>query len=272
MSDIHPEITTLKDVARRVRAHVIRVVREVGGGHIGGPLSAADLLAALYFHQLRIRPEQPDWPERDRFILSKGHCALALYATLAERGYLPVSELSRFGALGSRLQAHPDMTKAPGIDFSTGSLGQGLSAGVGMALAARLRQAAYHTYVMLGDGEALEGQVWEAAIFAGARKLANLTAIIDYNKLSQTGPTAPLHGLLAERWRAFGWEVREIGGHDLTAILPALQPGSDRPVAVVAHTVKGRGVSFMEGRSEWHSGSLTAEQAAAALAELGVSE
>lgn len=260
----------LAEMARRIRAHVVRVAHQVGGSHLGGSLSAADLLSVLYFHHLRIRPEEPRWPGRDRFVLSKGHCALALYAALAERGFLPVAELSTFAAIDSRLQAHPDMRKAPGVDMSTGSLGQGLSAGIGMALAARLRGESYHTYVMLGDGEAQEGQVWEAAMFAGTNWLANLTAILDYNKLSQTRTTEPMMEPLAARWEAFGWEVREVNGHDLSAIAGALaQPGA-RPLLVLAHTVKGRGVSFMEGRSEWHSSPLTQEQADAALAELGV--
>lgn len=269
----HPaDMVHLSDMARRIRAHVVRTVAAVGGGHLGGSLSAADLLSALYFQVLRVRPEQPRWPDRDRFILSKGHCSLALYAALAERGFFPTSELGSYAELGTRLQAHPDMRKTPGIDMSTGSLGQGLSAGIGMALGARLRGQDYRTYVLLGDGESQEGQVWEAAMFAGSHGLDNLTAILDYNKLSQTGSTQLLHPphLLPERWRSFGWCVREIDGHDLGAILGALHPAPGQPSLVLAHTVKGKGVSFMEGRSEWHSNSLTPEQVAAALRELGV--
>jgi transketolase len=270
---IEPSVLTrLAERARQIRRHVVRTVHAVGGGHLGGSLSAADILSALYFHQLRIEPDRPDWPERDRFILSKGHSALGLYATLAERGFFPVAELATYGSLNSRLQGHPDMRKTPGVDMSTGSLGQGLSVGIGMALAARLRGAAYRTYVMLGDGESQEGQVWEAAMFAGAHRLHQLTAILDYNKLSQTGSSELLlpSDSLPDRWRAFGWDVVEIDGHDLRQILEALSAVADCPRLVLAHTVKGRGVSFMEGRPEWHSSPLTAEQAAAALAELAV--
>lgn len=268
----HDQLADLAEMALRIRAHVIRTVHAVGGGHLGGSLSAADLLSVLYFGHLRIRAEEPDWPDRDRFILSKGHVALALYAALAERGFFSVSELRTFGRLGSRLQAHPDMTKTPGVDMSTGSLGQGLSTGIGMALAADLQGREYRTYVLLGDGESTEGQVWEAAILAGAQRIIRLTAIVDVNKLSQTGPTEPFQPVvqLPARWRSFGWEVREINGHNHAEILDALRPGEDQPVLILAHTVKGRGVSFMEGCSEWHSNTLTAEQAQRALAELGV--
>jgi len=267
------DVSLLADKARRIRTHVIRTIQQVGGGHLGGSLSAAEILSVLYFHKLRIRPEEPDWPDRDRFILSKGHAALALYAALAERGFFPVAELATFAALGSRLQAHPDMRRTPGVDMSTGSLGQGLSAGVGMALAARIGRKDYQTYVLLGDGEIQEGQVWEAAMLAGELRLANLTAILDFNKLSQTRATTASHPpeLLAGRWRGFGWDVREVDGHDPAALAEALDgPAAGQPRLVLAHTIKGRGVSFMEGRSEWHSHPLTPEQAARALAELGV--
>jgi transketolase len=270
---IQPELlTSLAERARRIRGHVVRTVRDIGGGHLGGSLSAADILSTLYFHQLRIDPNRPEWPDRDRFILSKGHCALGLYATLSERGYFPVEELATYGTLNSRLQGHPDMRKTPGVDMSTGSLGQGLSAGIGMALAASLRGLDYRTYVLIGDGESQEGQIWEAAMFAGARRLENLTAILDFNKWSQTGSTELLlpAAFLADRWRSFGWDVVEIDGHDLGQIVDSLDSTPGHPRLVLAHTVKGRGVSFMEGRPEWHSSPLTAEQAATALAELEV--
>lgn len=273
MAAPQPDVALLTEMARRIRCHVIRTVLHVGSGHLGGSLSAAEILSVLYFYKLRIRPEEPDWPRRDRFILSKGHAALALYAALAERGFFPVEELATFGALGSRLQGHPDMRRTPGVDMSTGSLGQGLSAGAGMALAARIRREDWKTYVLLGDGEIQEGQVWEAAMLAGELRLANLTAILDFNRLSQTRSTTTVHppDQLAGRWRGFGWEVREVDGHDVAALAAALDaPAEGRPLLVVAHTVKGRGVSFMEGRPEWHSHPLTAEQAARALAELGV--
>ncbi|MBP2018697.1 transketolase [Symbiobacterium terraclitae] len=273
MATPRPDVLLLKDAARRIRCHVIRTALQAGGGHLGGSLSAAEILSVLYFHKLRIRPEEPDWPERDRFILSKGHAAMALYAALAERGFFPVGELATFGVLGSRLQAHPDMSRTPGVDMSTGSLGQGLSAGAGMALAARIGRKDYQTYVLLGDGEIQEGQVWEAALLAGELRLANLTAILDFNRFSQTRATAAVHPpeRLALRWEGFGWAVREVDGHDVAALAGALDaPADGRPLLVVAHTIKGRGVSFMEGRPEWHSHPLTSEQAARALAELGV--
>lgn len=268
-----PDVPLLTEIAKRIRVHVIRTVLRLGSGHLGGSLSAAEILGVLYFHTLRIRPEEPDWPGRDRFILSKGHAALAYYAALAERGYFPPDELAGFGALGSRLQGHPDMRRTPGVDMSTGSLGQGLSAGVGMALAARIRGEGWRTYVLLGDGEIQEGQVWEAAMLAGELRLTGLTAILDFNRLSQTRSTTGAHppDLLPGRWRGFGWEVREVDGHDVSALAAALdRPADGRPLLVVAHTVKGRGVSFMEGRPEWHSHPLTREQAEQALAELGV--
>lgn len=275
------EIARLEDVARRIRVEVIRSVHHARAGHIGGPLSAAEVLAALYFRVMRIRPDEPGWPDRDRFVLSKGHSAIGLYATLALRGYLPLVELLTFDAAGSRLQGHPDMTALPGIDMSSGSLGVGISAAVGMALGARLTGRGARMYAMLGDGECQEGEVWEAAFVAARYRLDNLVAIVDHNRLQQYGwPGADgLHrvppedpGELVAKWAAFGWRVLEIDGHDMAAVVEALETPPDpagRPTAIVSLTVKGRGVSYMEGRYQWHAGVMTPEQYAQAMAELG---
>jgi transketolase len=275
------EIERLREAARRIRVEVIRAVNHARAGHIGGPLSAADLLAVLYFHVMRIRPDEPAWPDRDRFILSKGHSSIGLYAAMALRGYFPVEELLTFDAAHSRLQGHPDMTRLPGLDMSTGSLGMGISAGMGIALGARLTGKDCRAYVMLGDGECQEGEVWEAAMAAARYGLDNLVAIIDHNKLQQYGwpgdgpdgrtpPEAP--GELADKWRAFRWRVIEADGHDIADILRALEAagrGDGRPVAIIAHTIKGKGVSFMEGHYFWHTRAIKPEEYAAAMAELG---
>ena len=277
-----PEIGRLTEAARRIRVEVIRAVNEAQAGHLGGPLSAADMLAALYFHVLRVRPDEPRWPDRDRFILSKGHSSIGLYAALALRGYFPVAELATFDALGTRLQGHPDMTKLPGLDMSTGSLGMGISAGVGIALGARLTgRTDLRTYVMLGDGECQEGEVWEAAMVAARYSLDTLIAIVDHNKLQQYGwpgdgpdgrmpPEAP--GELVAKWGAFGWRVLEVDGHDMAAILAVLEAarqGDGRPTVVISHTIKGKGVSYMEGHYYWHTRPISPAEFAAAMAELG---
>lgn len=276
------EISDLEETARRIRVEVIRAVNQAKAGHLGGPLSAADMLAALYFRVLRIRPDEPDWPDRDRFVLSKGHSSIGLYATLALRGYFPVDELATFDSAGTRLQGHPDMTKLPGLDMSTGSLGMGISAGVGIALGARLTgRGEVRTYVMLGDGECQEGEVWEAAMVAARYGLDTLIAIVDHNKLQQYGwagdgpdgrlpPEAP--GELVAKWAAFGWRVLEIDGHSMPAIVEVLdraRAGDGRPTVVISHTVKGKGVSFMEGHYYWHTRALTTEEFATAMADLG---
>jgi transketolase len=275
------EIAALEDMARRIRVAVIRTVNRVKVGHVGGPLSSADILAALYGRLLRIRPGEPHWPERDRFILSKGHSALGQYAAMALAGYFPLEEMFTFDQKGSRLQGHPDMNKLPGIDISTGSLGMGLSAGLGFALGARHMGSDVRTWVLLGDGECQEGQVWEAAHVAPRFGADSLIAIIDHNKFQQFGwrgdnakhrlpPEDPGH--LAARFAAFGWRVLEMDGHDMPAVLATLEAAArpeGRPVAVIAHTLKGRGVSFMEGDYAWHMGVPTPEQFATAMAELG---
>ncbi len=276
-------IAELEEIARRIRVEIVRTVNHAKGGHLGGPLSVADILAALYFRIMRVRPEQPDWPERDRLVLSKGHSSIGLYAAMALRGYFPVEELATFDAVHSRLQGHPDMNLLPGLDMSTGSLGMGISAGVGMALGARLTGSPARTFVILGDGECQEGQVWEAAFVASRYRLDRLVAIVDHNRLQQFGwldrpspervplpPEGP--GELAARWAAFGWRVLEVDGHDMAAVVRTLEEATDgdgRPTAVIALTIKGRGVSFMEGKYYWHTRILTPEEYATAMADLG---
>jgi transketolase len=277
-----PEIARLEEVARRIRVEIVRGVFTAKAGHLGGPLSAADMLAALYFRVMRIRPDEPAWPDRDRFILSKGHCSIGLYAAMALRGFLPLEELATFDSAGTRLQGHPDMTKLPGLDMSTGSLGMGISAGVGMALGARLTgRSGVRAYVMLGDGECQEGEVWEAAMVGARYGLDNLIAIVDHNKLQQYGwpgdgpdgrtpPEAP--GELVAKWNAFGWRVIEVDGHDMAAIVDVLERagrGDGRPTAIISHTTKGKGVSFMEGHYYWHTRTVTPEELATAMADLG---
>jgi transketolase len=275
------EIARLEEYARRIRVEVIKAVNHARAGHLGGPLSAADILAALYFHVLRIRPDEPRWPDRDRFVLSKGHSSIGLYAAMALRGYFPVEELSTFDAARSRLQGHPDMTRLPGLDMSSGSLGMGISAAMGMALGARLTGHDVRAYVMLGDGECQEGEVWEAAMSAERYGLDNLIAIVDHNKLQQYGwpgdgpdgrlpPEVP--GELVGKWAAFGWRVLEVDGHDMAAVVATLEEaarGDGRPVVVIAHTVKGKGVSYMEGHYFWHTRALKPDEFATAMADLG---
>ena len=275
------DIARLEEVARQIRLAIVRTVNHARAGHLGGPLSAADLLAARYFHVMRIRPDEPAWPDRDRFILSKGHSSVGLYAALALRGYFPVEELSTFDAANSRLQGHPDMSRLPGLDMSSGSLGMGISAGVGMALGARLTGRDVRTYVMLGDGECQEGEVWEAAMTAARYGLDSLVAIVDHNKLQQYGwpgdgpdgrtpPQVP--GELVAKWSAFGWRVLEVDGHDMEAVLHVLEEaarGDGRPTVVIAHTVKGKGVSFMEGHYFWHTRVIKPDEFAIAMADLG---
>ena len=219
------KLKELENKARILRKHIIKMTCAAGSGHPGGSLSAADIVAALYFHELRLDPSRPDWPDRDRFVLSKGHAAPVLYAALAERGFFPVEELLNLRKLGSRLQGHPDMRKVPGVEMSTGSLGQGLSAANGMALAARLDRRDYRVYVLLGDGEIQEGQIWEASMAAAHYKLDNVTAFLDHNGYQIDGPVREVMSPepVAAKWRAFGWHVIEIDGHNLSEILSAWQ-------------------------------------------------
>jgi transketolase len=279
-----PTVAELEDLARRARAHIVRTIAGAHGGHLGGPLSAIDMMTALYFRVMRIRPEEPDWPDRDRFILSKGHSSIALYTMLAMRGYFPVEELKTFDAIDSRLQGHPDMAILPGVDMSSGSLGLGFSGALGIAMGARAANKDFTTYALLGDGECNEGIVWEAAHVAERYALDNLVAIIDHNKLQQFGwhgetmdqRLAPYTGTqLVDRWTAFGWRVLEIDGHDMAQILATIDDARDRrgrPVAIVAHTIKGKGVSFMENNYLWHTRVPNKEELRIAMAELGEPE
>jgi transketolase len=260
--------------ARELRRTVLDMVYKVQSGHLGGSFSAAEILVTLYEHELNVRPSEPAWPERDRFVLAKGHAAPALYVELAERGFFPKEVLATFRQVGSLLQGHPDMKKTPGVDMSTGSLGQGLSAAIGMALAARLDGQSYRTWAVLGDGELDEGQVWESAAFAAAHHLDNLTAIVDWNRVQLDGTTDEIlpMGPLPEKWRAFGWEVLECDGHEVAALLSAYARAKQiqgKPVVILAHTVKGKGVSFMENKAAWHGAPPSAEQYEQARAELG---
>jgi transketolase len=268
-------LARLAKQARQVRRNVWRALRAGGSGHAGGSSSAADILAALYFHRLQVRPSEPDWPDRDRFVLSKGHANAALGAVLAQAGFIDDALLDRFYGLDSPFGMHPDI-KVPGVEMCTGALGHGLAIAMGMALGARIQKKSFHTFVMLGDGELHEGSNWEAAMAASHYRLANLTAIVDHNKISQSGRVEDIIGIdpLADKWRAFGWATREIDGHDLAAIVAALDAlpyASGRPSAIVAHTVKGKGVSFMEDDLEWHYRPPSDADLARALAELGSS-
>jgi transketolase len=275
-------LEALAERAAEARRCVVRSVARARAGHLGGPLSAIDVLTVLYGGILRVRPDEPDWPDRDRFVLSKGHASIGLYAVLALAGFFPVAELETFDEVGSRLQGHPDMTRLPGLDMSTGSLGLGLSTAVGMAYGARRQGRDTRVVCMLGDGECQEGQVWEAAASAVRFGLEGLVAIVDVNGLQQFGWVDPegertrpwTTDRLAAIWASFGWRVLRLDGHDLRAIADGLrtaiadaEPG--QPTVVLAETTKGRGVSFMEGRYEWHAKVPTADEADAALAELG---
>lgn len=281
------DYAALQKIAQRARWLTISTVAASKAGHIGGPLSAMDLLVSLFFTTLNVRPEEPTWVDRDHFILSKGHASIGLYTVMALRGYFDVAELATFDKGDSRLQGHPDVTKLPGLDASTGSLGQGLSVGVGYALGARLAGKSSHTWVMLGDGEVQEGMVWEATHVAARYRLTNLTAIIDCNGLQQYGWTPsgssergdrrdPWSGLsLRDIFAAFGWRAIEFDGHDFAAIdnaySTALQPDADgRPTALLARTVKGKGISFTEGSFRWHTGIPSDEELSVARRELGL--
>jgi len=269
-------IKNLEKKANIIRRYIIEMIANAEGGHIGGALSIADIMVVLYFHILKIDPENPEWEDRDRVVLSKGHASAAWYAALAERGYFPKEELLTFDHINSRLQGHPDMNKTPGVDMSSGSLGQGISAALGMALAARYLKKTYRTFVILGDGETQEGQVWEAAMVAANYNTDNLIAILDYNKLQLYGETNTIINIepVIEKWRVFGWNAIEINGHRINEIVQALEEAvkfEGKPTIVVAHTIKGKGVSFIENKVEWHSLAPTKEQAKQALKELGYS-
>lgn len=260
--------------ARQIRRNIIKMLGQAGSGHTGGSLSATDIAACLYFWEMNIDPARPYWPERDRFVLSKGHAAPVLYAVLAEKGFFPSDDLNQLRTLGSPLQGHPDMRKVPGVEASTGSLGQGISWAVGMALAGKMDKKSYRVYTLLGDGEIEEGMVWEAAMAAAHYKLDNLMAFVDHNGLQIDGRVQEVMSPLPipDKFKAFGWEVLEIDGHDHKQIMKALnfaRTVKGKPTAIIAHTVKGKGCSFMEDRVEWHGVAPKPDEVEKALAELG---
>lgn len=267
------ELASLRREANEIRKDVIRMLAAAGSGHPGGSLSMADILSVLYFKVMRHEPKNPKWPDRDRVVLSKGHGAPALYAALAHAGYFPKEQLLTLRKMGSPLQGHPDRRRLAGLEASTGSLGQGLSIAVGIALARRLDQKDYWTYVILSDGETNEGQTWEAASFAAHNKVDHLIAILDYNKFQLDGAVRDILHMepMVDKWKAFGWEVFEIDGHDLEAILGAIDQAKQvraKPAIIIAHTVKGKGVSFMENNNHFHGVAPTKEEAERALKEL----
>ncbi|MGD0016402.1 MAG: transketolase [Verrucomicrobiia bacterium] len=265
--------TDVRRLAATIRAHALRMVHRANASHIGTCLSMADLLAVLYGKILRLDPARPDWPERDRFILSKGHGAAILYAVLAERGFFPVQWLDAYCQDGTVLGGHVMRDGVPGVEAATGSLGHGLPLGCGMALAGHRTAKSYRVFVLLSDGECDEGSTWEAALFAPHHRLDNLVAIVDYNKIQSFGSVKEVLNLdpFAEKWRAFGWAVREIDGHDcaqIEATLQAVPLTPNKPTVIIAHTIKGKGVSFMENMLAWHYHSPNKEQLAQALAEV----
>jgi transketolase len=267
------DVQALQTRAREFRKTILQMITKAGSGHPGGSLSAIDVITALYFHHMRHDPKNPRWPDRDRFVLSKGHGCPAWYVALAEAGYFDRAHLWTLRELGSILQGHPDMTRTPGVDMSTGSLGLGFSAAIGMALAGKRDGRPYRVYAMLGDGESQEGAIWEGAMFAAHHGLDNLTAVVDRNGLQQTGRTEERIRLdpLADKWRAFAWDVQEIDGHDMAAIVAALErarASSGRPQVIVARTIKGKGVSFIEGVVGFHGKALTPAELERALVEL----
>lgn len=271
------DIKMLKTLAHRIRCRTLLMIHRAKSSHIGGNYSATELLAVLYGKILNIDPRRPDWPDRDRFILSKGHSCAALYVVLAERGFIPQDRLETFYQNGSFLPGHVTRTDVPGVEVSTGSLGHGLSIATGMALAGKRDGKAYRNFVLLSDGECDEGSTWEAILFAPQHKLDNLIAIVDYNKIQSLGAVKEVIDLdpLAEKWRSFGWSVREIDGHNLSEIEDTLSNipfEEERPSCVIAHTIKGKGISFMEDKLLWHYRSPQDDEFEAAMAELKAQE
>jgi len=263
----------LEDLANLARKRIVKMICKAKSGHPGGSLSAIDVITVLYFHAMTHDPKRPDWEDRDRFVLSKGHAAPALYATLAEAGYFPVEQLDTLRQVGSNLQGHPDMKRLPGIEISTGSLGQGITVAVGMALGLRLDKKNNRVYCMVGDGECQEGSVWEAGMAAHHFALDNLTVFLDRNELQIDGPTEQIMALepLADKWKAFGWNVIEIQGHDINQIVKAIDDAKEthgKPTMIIAHTVKGKGVSFMEGSVKFHGNAPTQDELCKAMEDL----
>jgi transketolase len=267
------DITFLKKQAKIVRIEILKMLALAGSGHTGGSLSSADIVTALYFSKMRYRPDEPNWKERDRFILSKGHAAPLLYAVLAMAGFFDISMLKTLRKLGSPLQGHPCSRVLPGVEISTGSLGQGLSISNGIAIGLKIDKLSSRVYCLLGDGEIQEGQVWEAAMTAAHYRLDNLCAIVDHNGLQIDGPVSKVKAIepVASKWRAFGWHVIEVDGHNMEEILNAFDEAEkvkEKPTMIIAHTVKGKGVSFFEGKVEYHGVAPTHEELEKALKEL----
>ena len=267
------QMQALKDRARRMRIDILKMLHGCGSGHTGGSLSATDIMAALYFYKMKYDPKKPDWKGRDYFILSKGHAAPVLYTTLAHAGFIDTAELCTLRKLGSRLQGHPDSKYLPGVEISTGSLGQGLSVACGIALAHKLDKATNRVYAVLGDGELQEGQIWEAAMTGAHYKLDNLCILVDNNGLQIDGPVAKVMGVepIADKWRAFGWDVQDIDGHDMAQIVAALDKAETvkgKPTAIVCRTVKGKGSKVFEGKVEFHGTTPSKEELEIALKEL----
>jgi len=263
----------LEQCAKKLRRDSLEMIYRRQSGHPGGSLSAAEIMAVLFFHKLRLDPENPGWPERDRFLLSKGHASAVLYAALACRGFFPMEDLLRWGELDCHLQAHPDRLNTPGIDMTTGLLGHGIAIGAGLALACRLKEYSYRVYALLGDGECQAGVVWEGAMTAAKYRLANLHVIVDNNNVQLDGAVQQIMPLnpFADKWRAFGWAVLEIDGHQVGEIIQALEAVEeilDRPSVIIAHTIKGKGVSFMENDANWHGVAPNAAQFQQAMQEL----
>jgi len=268
------DIAQLKEIARQIRIDVIRMLAEAGSGHPGGSLSAAEIVTALLFGVMQHDPRRPDWPKRDRFVLSKGHAIPVWYAALAQAGYFPREELMTLRQTGSRLQGHPDRNVLPCLEACTGSLGQGLSIALGLAMASKMEGSPYRVYCLIGDGESQEGQIWEAAMWGGKYKPDTICTILDYNKGQIDGFVDDVMSIepVMDKWQAFGWHVRRIDGHDLPLIIDTLTEAksvTDKPTLIIADTIKGKGVSFMEGGVDWHGKAPSAEEAQKALAELG---
>ena len=269
------QIAMLREKARYIRLETIRLIEIAKTGHYSSVFSCAEIFAALYYDVMRLRAGEPAWPDRDRFLMGKGHAAVGLFPVLADHGFISRELLDGYTRLGSPLGDHPDMTKVPGIDFSSGSIGHALSNGIGMALGGRMSQRSYNVFVMLGDGEMQEGQVWEAALVAGHNKLSKLMAIIDRNGYQLDGKVDDVMGVesLSDKWTAFGWEVHEVDGHDLHALTHTLRKlksddTRDKPTCLIARTVKGKGVSFMETEPGWHLGYLAPVDAQIAINEI----
>jgi transketolase len=266
-------VADLSGRAYDYREQVLRMVYERKSGHLGGAFSIAEVLTALYFHHLRLDPANPHWPDRDRLVFSKGHACAMLYTVLAHRGFFPVAELGTFRSLNSRLQGHPEPAKTPGVEVAAGPLGHGVAIGAGMALAARLERSQRRIYVILGDGELNAGVIWEGMLVAAKFGLSNLTVIVDYNGVQQTGSTANVMPTepIADKWASFNWHVTEIHGHNMADVLDALDLTDDvhgRPSVIIARTTKGKGVGFMENAHEWHGAVPTSEQFRLAQSEL----